>query len=497
MADQLKKVVTTKLAKELNLKGKSGQPLMDAVLDVGHTGKPDEARKRAFDLLSQHLDTQGKVPITIKADSSGFPRVDVAGLDPAKTQMLKDRLEYDDKFFDKASEELAKSNGKPVQILQDVDPQFQRGVVPEDLDFYTRNEFSDPRKSWVPQDVDAWLQRTQQNGMAGEFGKNLLGSVMGRGYNEKFQNFMRSPDWNAPSLLLGGSKFSNKVSSGIATLSDNLVSLPTIATSIAAGLGVNSWKNRMAADNAQNDILGKNAVVTAQEKSLRQGLGEGHVSSADWSDRESTYQYTKNSKYANRWVLEDSFSDVIKSNYGGKLKRLYESDATEALQSLRRAYSERVKGLPQGKIAIFDDKGVPIQGEKGKDNREVVDLKKFEQGIETEGGVFVPVEDRSSQDMENRGLLAEDNNRYVAMLYIPSKQTRKALTDAKSAIKDKETEGKPVSKVKTRAEIASELDKGKSDDEPAAQWVFVNVAKKGTDAIYRNANGDPAKPKFK
>jgi hypothetical protein len=495
MADQLKKVVTTKLAKELDLKGKSGQALQDAVLDVGHTGKPDEARKRAFDLLSQHLDTQGKVPITIRSDSSGFPRVDVAGLDPAKTQMLKDRLEFDDKFFDKAVDELAKSKGKPVQILQDVDPQFQRGLIPEDLDFYTRNEFSDPKKSYISPKVDAWFQRTQQNGTAGEIGKNILGSFFGRGYNEKFQNLMRSPNWELP--ILGGNKASNLVSRGIAQVADKGISA---GSAIAGGLGllgVRLQKNSIEQQQAQNDILGKNAVVAAQEKSLRQGLGEGHVSSADWSDRESTHQYIKNSKYANRWVLEDSFSDVIKSNYGGKLKRLYESDATEALQNLRRAYSERVKGLPQGKIAIFDDKGNPILGEKGKDNREVVDLKKFEQGIETEGGVFVPVEDRSSQDMENRGLLAEDNNRYVAMLYVPSKQTRKTLTEGKSAIKDKEAEGKPVSKVKTRAEIAAELDKGKSEDEPAAQWVFVDVAKKGTDAIYRDAEGNPAKPKFK
>ncbi len=492
MADQIKKVVTTKLAKELNLKGKSGQPLMDAVLDVGHTGKPDEARKRAFDLLSQHLDTQGKVPITIKSDSSGFPRVDVAGLDPAKTQMLKDRLEFDDKFFDKAVDELAKSKGKPVQILQDVDPQFQRGVIPEDLDFYTRNEFSDTKSNFASHRFDAWLQRTQADSKPVEVGKNLLGSFFGRGYNEAAQNWVRDPN-----RFYAGTKFTDWSADKAASIGGNLVSVPTLGAGILGAAGVGLQYGRMKKENAENDILGKNAVVAAQEKSLRQGLGEGHVSSADWSDRESTHQYIKNSKYANRWVLEDSFSDVIKSNYGGKLKRLYESNATEALQNLRRAYSERVKGLPQGKIAIFDDKGNPILGEKGKDNREVVDLKKFEQGIETEGGVFVPVEDRSSQDMENRGLLAEDNNRYVAMLYVPSKQTRKTLTEGKSAIKDKESEGKPVSKVKTRAEIAAELDKGKSDDEPAAQWVFVNVAKKGTDAIYRDAEGNPAKPKFK
>lgn len=497
MPDQFSKVVTRKLLKQLDLKSKTGEPLMDAVLDVGHTGKLAESDKRSFDLLSQHIDLGDKLPMVVRPDKNGVPTVEFSGFDATKAKLLKDRIENDPKFFSEAVDQLDLTKNQPYVKMVEVDPEFRRPLVPEDVRLLSKQESSDPRKSWVPADVDAWLQRTQQSGIYGEFGKNLLGSIMGRGYNEKFQNLMRSPNWNAPSFLGGGTKFSNKVSSGIATLSDNLVSVPTIGAGIAAGVGVKKHLNRMEDEAAKHDILGKNEAVAEQERALRQGLDEGHVSTADWSDRESTLRYMKNSKHANRWVMQDAFSDVIKSNYGGKLKRLYESDATEALQNLRNAYSERVKGLPQGKIAIFDDKGLPIQGEKGKDNREVVDFRKFEQGLQTEGGVFVPAEDRSSQDMENRGLLAEDNNRYVAMLYVPSKSAKEKVMQKKNAIKDKEAEGKPVSKVKTRAEISAELDKSKGDEEPSAQWVFVNVAKKGTDAIYRDAKGNPAKPKFK
>jgi hypothetical protein len=492
MADQLNKVVTRKLLKQLDLKSKTGEPMKDAVLDVGHTGKLAESDKRSFDLLSQHIDLGDKLPMVIKPDKNGAPTVEFSGFDATKAQLLKDRIENDPKFFDTAVDELAANKNAPFVKMVDVDPEFRRPLVPEDVRLLSRQESSDPKSNFATPRMDAWFQRTQQNGWWGTQGKNFLGSFFGRGYNEAAQDYVRDPK-----RFYAGSRFTNWVADKAASVGGNLVSIPTLTGAVGAGVGISAWKGRMNKEEAANDVLNKNSVVAAQERLLRQGLDDGHVTSADWSDRESTMRYTKNSKYANRWVLEDSFSDVIQSNYGGKLKRLYESNATEALQNLRRAYSERVKGLPDGKIAIFNDKGVPIQGEKGKDNREVVDLQKFEQGIQRDGGVFVPVEDRSSQDMENRGLLAEDGNHYVAMLYVPSKESRSKITNDKKLIKDKEAEGKPVSKVKTRAEIAAELDKGKGEEEPAAQWVFVNVAKKGTDAIYRDANGDPAKPKFK
>ena len=497
MADQFKKVVTRKLLKELDLKSKTGEPLKDAVLDIGHTGKLAESDKRSFDLLSQHIDLGGKLPMVIKPDKNGYPSVEFSGFDATKAQLLKDRIENDPKFFDAAVDELAANKNAPFVKMVDVDPEFRRPLVQEDVRLLSKQESSDPRKSWVPPDVDAWLQRTQQNGKVAEFGKNLLGSVMGRGYNEQFQNFMRSPNWNLPSLMGGGSKFSNKVSSGIATLSDNLISVPTLLTGAAGGGVVAAQYGTKSDEEAKNDIYKKNAVVSEQEKALRAGLDEGHLRDADWSDTESTQSYIKNSKYANRYLSEDAFGDVLKSNYGGKLRRLYDADASQVLQQFRKAYAERHKGLKDGQIPKYDDKGKVIKDKNGLPQYDKVDLQAFEGGIKTEGGVFLPMEDRPSEEMDKRGIPTWDGkNRYVAVLYVPDAESKKKIKKAKDESKSKEGEGKPVDKVKTRAEIAAEMDSGKADEEPSAQWVYLDVSKKGADAIYRDAKGNPAKPAF-
>lgn len=497
MADQLKKVVTTNVLENLNLKSKSGLPLKNATLDVGHTiGKgPEESTKRAFELLSQHLDTQGKVPMRISVGNNGYPTLDVKGLDPAKTKLLKDRLENDPKWFDEQVDKLAQNKDQPFTVLADVDPEFQRPLVPEDLEFLTTKTFSDPKSNFASPKIDAWLQRTQENGWWGEQGKNLLGSFFGRGYNEKFQNMMRSKDWEMP--VIGGNRFSGWVADKTASLSDNLISFPTALGAGAATAVVKSQYGVKAGEDAANDVMKQNAVLSKQETSLREGLDSAHIKDADWSDPESTQTYIRNSKYANRYLSEDAFSDVLKSNYGGKLKRLYEADAVQVLQNFRKAYAERHKGLKNGQIPKYDDKGRVIKDKNGDPQFEPVDLKAFESGIKTEGGVFLPIQDRPSEDLENRGIPAEDGNRYVAMLYVPNAKSRTEILNAKKESKKKQEEGKPMDKVKSRAEIAAELDSGKSDEEPIAQWVFVDTKKKGTAAIYRDAQGNPAKPKFK
>jgi len=492
MADQLQKVVTRKLLKQLDLKSKTGEPLLDAVLDIGHTGKLAESDKRSFDLLSQHIDLGDKLPMVIKPDKNGYPSVEFSGFDATKAQLLKDRIENDPKFFDTAVDELAANKNAPFVKMVDVDPEFRRPLVPEDVRLLSRQESSDPKSNFATPKMDAWFQRTQQNGWWGTQGKNLLGSFFGRGYNEAAQNYVRDPKrWYA------GTKATNWMADKAASMGGNLVSVPTLGAAVGGVGVVAAHYGTKSDDAAKNDIFKKNAVVSKQEKSLREGLDEGHLSDADWSDTESTQSYIRSSKYANRYLSEDAFTDVLKSNYSGKLRRLYDADPTQVLQQFRRAYAERHKGLKDGQIPRYDDKGNHIQGKNGEPLYDAVDLKAFDAGIKTEGGVFLPIQDRPSEEMDKRGIPTWDGkNRYVAVLYVPNKKSREEIKKAKSESKSKENEGKPVDKVKTRAEIIAEMDSGKSDEEPAAQWVFLDVAKKGADAIYRDKNGEPAKPAF-